>query len=547
MLEAVSLVGFVNGCGCLGYCFYCKDTLISFLFFCLGVKSGMKPKKRASTPEAAALQSSVAAVSAPEDLHPATSDPTRVLPPIETAAEPERRKKSSRRSKSENERHRRKKKKRKSASVEHIDPLQSSCNASPQETGRDSVPPQSSVLTERNINININTRPDVIEKEKDTADAKEDVKAGAVEEDTGPLPQHGVPNPVALPVPARKEHRESGTVPIITVSPEAPYYPLYQPLPSTIPLSPESAAFSVQEELRELPNLGSTTASSTDLPEQPCASCCLDPERKSQWYLNPPRRHAFQRPLHAYQIAAGVVKLTGLGIFWACIVPGLALLYQDGHTAALTELIVFCIVVVLFSTVLYTTWLVISFMDCSDHGTSTSGTLCVYCCYRTRDGAKHCRACNKCTIGFDHHCKWLNMCIGVRNYRYFMCYMVSAAGGMTTALVSGVLFLSQWWDELKSHSLYFRILPFFLIVLMCMGIPPIAHLLLFHIRLIINHTTTYAVILEKRRKKEEHASTTLSRSFQGPVIRDFFVEEFVCDQVLFLRFLKFWMSEWSAY
>ena len=33
---------------------------------------------------------------------------------------------------------------------------------------------------------------------------------------------------------------------------------------------------------------------------------------------------------------------------------------------------------------------------------------------------KHCRQCNRCCSNFDHHCKWLNNCIGYNNYNLFI-------------------------------------------------------------------------------------------------------------------------------
>ena len=39
---------------------------------------------------------------------------------------------------------------------------------------------------------------------------------------------------------------------------------------------------------------------------------------------------------------------------------------------------------------------------------------------------KHCSVCNKCVHVFDHHCKWLNQCIGRRNYVPFFICVLSA-------------------------------------------------------------------------------------------------------------------------
>lgn len=39
---------------------------------------------------------------------------------------------------------------------------------------------------------------------------------------------------------------------------------------------------------------------------------------------------------------------------------------------------------------------------------------------------KHCSICNKCIVRFDHHCKWLNNCIGARNYTAFLVCLISA-------------------------------------------------------------------------------------------------------------------------
>ena len=53
---------------------------------------------------------------------------------------------------------------------------------------------------------------------------------------------------------------------------------------------------------------------------------------------------------------------------------------------------------------------------------------CPFCYDYMHKSSKHCRVCDKCVFGFDHHCKWLNTCIGIGNYRSFLVSIVSAHG-----------------------------------------------------------------------------------------------------------------------
>ena len=45
---------------------------------------------------------------------------------------------------------------------------------------------------------------------------------------------------------------------------------------------------------------------------------------------------------------------------------------------------------------------------------------CTVCKLLIQPTSKHCGVCNRCCHQFDHHCYWLNNCIGAENYRYFI-------------------------------------------------------------------------------------------------------------------------------
>ena len=62
---------------------------------------------------------------------------------------------------------------------------------------------------------------------------------------------------------------------------------------------------------------------------------------------------------------------------------------------------------------------------------------CYLCEVNVLRRSKHCRRCNKCVDVFDHHCPWLNTCVGARNYRHFLMLLV-ATFSLTAADVAAI-------------------------------------------------------------------------------------------------------------
>ena len=51
--------------------------------------------------------------------------------------------------------------------------------------------------------------------------------------------------------------------------------------------------------------------------------------------------------------------------------------------------------------------------------------LCPTCEVICTADSRHCYICNRCVERFDHHCPWVNNCVGINNHAYFYLYVIT--------------------------------------------------------------------------------------------------------------------------
>jgi hypothetical protein len=146
---------------------------------------------------------------------------------------------------------------------------------------------------------------------------------------------------------------------------------------------------------------------------------------------------------------------------------------------------------------------------------------CFNCKWYVCRNSFHCRRCDKCSRGLDHHCTFLNNCIAQNNYSMFIA--LSAAGfvlcAMILALTVAVIVLAfvdeqqvvenmaQFYQsQLNVDILWIKISLFVLAGISLIGSILVGHLLAFHIFLCWRGQLTHEFLMGEQSFARSHES-----------------------------------------
>lgn len=191
-------------------------------------------------------------------------------------------------------------------------------------------------------------------------------------------------------------------------------------------------------------------------------------------YRKDRRINGIQLPLHPLQLIGWTTLILFVVSGYYLIIPAFQPIVQLPLYATITLLVSIHVLSHIAALVIdpadielrrISTSKVVPEFDRSKHLHVIENGRCHLCNIKTSSQrTKHCAVCNKCVEKFDHHCKYLNQCVGKRNYVPFLMCVVSAVAAvlviLTAAVIQIVFFYTnpQWlnlWDAvsvLKSET-----------------------------------------------------------------------------------------------
>ncbi|KAL7294773.1 hypothetical protein TKK_0011708 [Trichogramma kaykai] len=93
-------------------------------------------------------------------------------------------------------------------------------------------------------------------------------------------------------------------------------------------------------------------------------------------------------------------------------------------------------------------------IELAENGGFDHQIFCHTCLVRKPIRSKHCSACDVCVARYDHHCPWVNNCIGAKNHKYFIGFLMSLLGLCLVVMAASIRYwqFECWTDLTDTHS-----------------------------------------------------------------------------------------------